>query len=227
MKLSKDQEKTIEVDEHHKKVNGKNGVYLVKKVKSDLDKRLTAAEEQLLLTSFTYENHKSNAERNRSIIMLFLNTGLRVGEMAQLKLYDVFEMQGELKDVLVVRPEIAKRNKSRQIPLNGSAKESLRTLIGNNPKDLTSSILKKNNGDPLTRRSIQDIVKNACLRAGIDRLIGPHVLRHTFLSKVYANTKNVKITQQLAGHTDPKLTMQMYTHTTIDEMTDAVEGLNG
>lgn len=225
MKLTKEQEDKIEVDDHHKKVNGKNGVYLVKKVKSDLDKRLTAAEEDLLLSSFTYENHKSNAERNKGIIVLFLNTGLRVGEMSQLKLYDVFEMQGDLKDVLIVRPEIAKRNKSRQIPLNASAKEALRSLIGNKPTDLTSAILKKKNGAPLTRRSIQDIVKNACLRAGIGRLIGPHVLRHTFLSKVYANTKNVKITQQLAGHTDPKLTMQMYTHTTIDEMAEAVEGL--
>lgn len=225
MKLTKEQEDNLGVNTHHKKVNGKNGIYLVKKVKSDLDKRLTAAEEEMLLASFTYENHKSNAERNKNIIVLFLNTALRVGEIAQLKMYDVFEMQGELKDILIVRAEIAKRNKSRQIPLNSSAKEALRSIIGNKPADLTSALLTKKDGSPLTRRSIQDIVKNACLRAGINRLIGPHVLRHTFLSKVYAKHKDIKITQQLAGHTDPKLTIQMYTHTTLDEMAKAVEDL--
>lgn len=145
--------------------------------------------------------------------------------MAQLKMYDIFEMAGEIKDVLIVRPEIAKRNKSRQIPLNSQAVEAIRTLVGNKPEDLTTSLLRKNNGKPLSRRSIQDIVKNSCLRAGINRLIGPHVLRHTFLSKVYAKHKDIKITQQLAGHTDPKLTMQMYTHTTIDEMSAALEDL--
>ena len=97
--------------------------------------------------------------------------------------------------------------------------------MGNKITDSTVPLLRKKDGGALTKRAIQDIVKNSCLRAGIDRLIGPHVLRHTFLSKVYAKHKNIKITQQLAGHSDPKLTLEMYTHTTLDEMADAVEDL--
>jgi len=225
MKIDKKEETSVVVDEHHKKVNGKNGVYIVKRVKSELDKRLNQEEEELLLASFTYENHKSNAQRNKSIITLFLNTGLRVGEVSQLKLFDFFTIQGELKKVLVVRSEIAKRKKSRQIPLNSNAREAIRFLIGNEKSDLQAPLLSKKDGTALTRRSIQDIVKNSCLRAGINRLVGPHALRHTFLSKVYASSKDLKITQQLAGHSDPKLTMQLYTHTTLDEMADAVEGI--
>lgn len=213
------------VDLHHKEVNGKNGTYIVKKVKSDLDKRLDRDEEEALLASFTYENHKSKAERNKAIILFFLNTGLRVGEAAQVKVYDFMAIGGEIKNTLIVRPEIAKRKKSRQIPLNSTAKEAIRTLIGNKITDITIPLLRKKNEEALTKRAIQDIVKNSCLRAGIDRLVGPHALRHTFLSKVYAKHKNIKITQQLAGHSDPKLTLDMYTHTTLDEMADAVEDL--
>ena len=226
MKLTKESEELDpNLKEHYKKVNGKNGTYLVKRVKSELDKRLSQSEEEQLLASFTYENHKSQADRNRSIIVLFLNTGLRVGEMSQLKLFDIFEVGGEIKKILTIRPEIAKRKKSRQIPLNSAAIDAIRTLVGNERVNLGDPLLKKKSGAPLTRRALQDIVKNSCLRAGIDRLVGPHVLRHTFLSKVYAKHKDVKITQQLAGHADPKLTMQLYTHTTMDAMIDALDDL--
>ena len=226
MKITTDSEAiNPTLEEHFKKVNGKNGTYLVKRVKSDLDKRLSRSEEQQLMESFNYENHKSNADRNKNIVILFLNTGLRVGEMAQICLFDIFEMGGELKKILTIRPEIAKRNKTRQIPINSAAKEAIRSLVGNSRINLSDALLQKNTGGPLSRRALQDIVKNSCLRAGIDRLIGPHVLRHTFLSKVYAKHKDVKITQQLAGHADPKLTMQLYTHTTMDAMIDALEDL--
>ncbi len=215
----------IEVDQHHKVVAGKDGHYLVKKVKSELDKRLSESEEELLLGSFTYANHKSNAERNKHIIILLLNTGLRVNELASLHVYDVLESTGEVKSTLEVRPETAKRGKARQIPLNAAAKEAVFYFTGASGKPLTSHLISKRNGEPLTRRSLQDIVKNSGLRAGITRLIGPHTLRHTFLSKVYTKSKNVKITQQLAGHSDPKLTMRLYTHTTLDEMAEAVEDM--
>lgn len=217
--------KTPVADEHHKVVDGKNGKYLVKKVKSDLDKRLNESEEALLLASFTKENHGGHAERNRAIITFLLNTGLRVAEFSHLKVYDVLKSDGDVKETLEVRPETAKRNKGRQVPLNTNAKEAIRILIGNASPGLTDSLIRKNDESPLSRRSIQDIVKNAGLRAGVTRLIGPHALRHTFLSKVYMKTKNVKVTQQLAGHSDPKMTMQLYTHTTMDEMASAVEEL--
>ena len=216
---------SVEVDKHHKVVAGKDGHYLVKKAKSDLDKRLSESEEVDLLASFTYKNHKSNALRNKWIVQMFLNTGLRVNEMASLKMYDVLDATGEVKKVLELRPETAKRAKSRQIPLNAVAREAVTYFSINGTKPLTSALISKKNGDPLTRRSLQDVVRNSGLRAGVERLIGPHTLRHTFLSKVYVKHKNVKITQQLAGHSDPKLTMQLYTHTTIDEMAEAVEDL--
>ena len=209
------------MSDQYKTVQG----YRVKKAKSDLEKRLTDEEVDRLLSSFTYENHRNYWKRNKAIALLFLNTGLRVGEVAGLKAFDVLKFSGEIKKILDVRPEIAKRKKARQVPLNTTSREAIKTLLEGRDVQYDDHLLVTSTGNPLSKRAIQHIVTNACLRAGIDRLVGCHALRHTCLSRLYEKTKNIKVVQTIAGHANSKLTIDFYTHATMDGLTSAMEEL--
>ena len=209
-------------DELYKEVNG----YKVKIKKSEIEKRLTEDEEKILLESINQETHKNYWERNKAIVLFLLNTGLRVAEFQKLLVSDVINMGKKPKSTLDVRPSTAKRGKARHVPLNENAKKAITILLKNREELCYNDPLVVGlKNKPLSRRAIQEVVHTASLKAGINRQVFPHMLRHTFLSKVYNKTGNLKITQSLAGHSNSKITMDMYVHTTMEEMTDAVDSL--
>ena len=201
--------------------------YDVRTKKTKVEKRLTNQEADRLLESITPDTHKGYWKRNKAVIQFLLNTGLRIGEMHGLLISDLIGINGKLKDVLYVRPEIAKRKKARNIPLNRKAQESVKFLIEDRPEVLiTDSLVVQPNGKPLGKKALQDIVKLSALKAGIDRLVGPHNLRHTCLSQLYEKTKNVKVVQTIAGHARSQLTIDLYTHATMDGLTEAMKTLD-
>jgi len=211
------------MDEVFKIVKG----HTVKIKKTEMEKRLTQEEAEILLNSITQETHKSFWKRNRAIIAFLLHTGLRVAELSGLKIYDVLTVGGKVKGVLDLRAEIAKRKKPRHIPLNDTAQQCVRDLIeGRSDAAYVDPFLAKKDGKPLTKRAVQDIVTNAALRAGLNRLVGCHMLRHTCLSRLYEKTGNIKIVQTLAGHSNASLTINLYTHTTMDGLAEAVKTLD-
>jgi len=201
--------------------------HTVKTKKTEMEKRLSQEEVELLLASITPETHKSFWKRNRAIILFLLHTGLRVAEICGLRIHDVLTMGGKVKGVVDLRAEIAKRKKPRHIPLNDTAQQCVKDLIeGRDNVAYTDPFLGKKDGKPLTKRAVQDIVTNACLKAGINRLIGPHTLRHSCLSRLYEKTGNIKIVQVLAGHSNASLTINLYTHVTMDGLTEAMKVLD-
>ena len=149
------------------------------------------------------ETHKNYWRRNRALVVLLLNTGLRVGELAGLKVSDVVTVQGKIKVMLFVRPEIAKRKKPRHIPLNNTAQAAVKDLLDpeHRPEPgFDDALIVTPRGRRLSVRMIQHVMTLAALKAGIERLVGPHGLRHTCLSRVYEKTTNIKLVQTLAGH---------------------------
>ena len=200
--------------------------FTVKKKKTQLEKRLTAAEAETLLASITPETHKRYWRRNKAVIQFILNTGLRVSEVAGLKLSDVLNVNGKVKILLDVRSEIAKRKKARQVPLNTTAQAAVRDLLLDRPEPgFNDSLVVTPKGRPLSVRMIQHLVTLSCLKAGILRLVGPHNLRHTCLSKLYEKTGNVKICQVVAGHSKASTTMDLYVHPTLDGISEAMKTL--
>jgi len=201
--------------------------FKVKAKKTKIEKRLTEQEMKTVLDSITWETHKGYCKRNKAIIQFLLNTGLRVGEFSLLKLSDVLTVSASVKDVLDIRAEIAKRHKARHVPLNKAAKEAVTLLLeGRGDASFSDSLVTRPDKKPLSKRSIQDVVTLACLKAGITRLMSPHAMRHTFLSRVYERTGNIKTVQELAGHSSSRLTMDLYTHTTMRNLEDAVKSLD-
>jgi len=122
------------------------------------------------------------AKRDRFILTLAVNTGLRVSELCGLTVSDV--MNSKIKDELVVRREIAKGKVERVIPLNRKVKRAIKELISWN-KDQgfnqypISRLLISQKGKAMTRQQVQRIIKRARERARLDLEATPHTLRHT------------------------------------------------
>jgi len=200
----------------HKVVKGRE----VKVKKTDLEKRMTTDERDNFLNCFTYKNFGNNALRNKGICQFLLYTGLRLKEFCELRVYDVLKLTGNFKDILDVRAETAKRKKNRQIPLNKQAKEALSLLINKDDMSLEDKVV------PVSPRQVREIVAQASIRSGLNRILSPHCLRHDFLSRVYENTKDVKTCQRLAGHSSSKTTMDIYVQSTWNSLQNAVDDLD-
>jgi integrase/recombinase XerD len=147
--------------------------------------------------------------RNRTILEVFYASGLRVSEMVDLKVDNVKLEQG----ILRVR---GKGNKERLVPMGLPARKALAAYLEKVRPQLDRSqraaeVFLSNNGHPLTRARLWGIVKEAARRAGIDRNLYPHMLRHSFATHLLAGGADLRIIQEMLGHADISTT-QIYTH---------------
>jgi len=189
---------------------------------------LTIEEQHGLLESLLPEstNHYefTISLRNYTLAMLLLETGLRIGEAVQLTIGDLRFADQPVK-TLEVRAEIAKTKQPRRIPVSTRLSLAITKLneqfwkpllkIDSDPAFIAGP---KNNA--LTTRQVQRILEAAALAAGIRR-VTPHMLRHTFATRVLARS-NIRVTQMLLGHMSLQST-QIYTHPDDDQLRKAVE----
>lgn len=153
--------------------------------------------------------------RNKAILELLYATGLRISELINLKFsnFDVEEC--------IVRV-IGKGDKERIVPIYDSALEYLKIYINNYRYSLlikgpSEYIFLNNHGEPLTRQAVFKMIKKECLIKGIKKNISPHTLRHTFASHLLQNGADLRIIQELLGHSSLSTT-QIYTHVTNEKL---------
>jgi len=164
--------------------------------------------------------------RNWGMGMVMLEAGLRVGELVGLNVGDLV-VRGEPVRMLIVRSEIAKRAKERQIPvstrLHGAIAELIRVLWrGNTELAWVPCWFCGRMARRLTTRQVESIVRAAGV-AALGRPIHPHVLRHTFGTRI-ERVAGIRVAQELLGHADIRTT-QIYTHPNGDDLRRAVDGL--
>jgi integrase/recombinase XerD len=147
--------------------------------------------------------------RNRAILELLYSSGLRVSELAALRLAAVNFEQG------VVRV-LGKGRKERLVPLGRPAQARLSEYLEQaRPRlDLTGAaahLFLSARGRPLTRDRVWRLVRDAAILAGIRKDVYPHMLRHSFASHLLAGGADLRVIQELLGHADISTT-QIYTH---------------
>ena len=149
--------------------------------------------------------------RDRALLETLYATGIRVSELINLKFTDLHE---ELKLVKV----FGKGSKERLIPISevalswiDSYKEKVRDplilKIGKN----TDFIFLNSRGSSLTRQAVWQIIKHYCKMAGIQKNVTPHTLRHTFATHLLENGADLRVVQEILGHSDISTT-QIYTN---------------
>lgn len=168
---------------------------------------LSIDEIDLLLT--TPETSKNNGYRDRTMLELLYATGIRVSELINIELEDVNLLMGFVK-------VFGKGNKERIIPLGETVIELLKTYIENvRPqllkKQVTHTLFLNMQGKPLTRQGIWKIIKQTGAKAGIQKRLTPHTLRHSFATHLLENGADLRAVQEMLGHSDISTT-QLYTH---------------
>ncbi|MFQ5901115.1 MAG: site-specific tyrosine recombinase XerD [Thermodesulfobacteriota bacterium] len=153
--------------------------------------------------------------RDKTMFEVLYATGLRVSELVSLKVRDVNLQVGYLTT-------IGKGSKERIVPLGESAIDWIREYIETTRtiilKGRTSFYLFLNyTGRKMTRQGFWKIIKNSALKAGIDKKITPHILRHSFATHLLERGADLRSLQIMLGHSDISTT-QIYTHVNADRL---------
>lgn len=147
--------------------------------------------------------------RDRAILELFFSTGLRLSELCSLNRdldlsKDEFSIRGKGEKVRVVfLSDDAKSAINKWLKKRTDMDEPMFTALSH----------RKNESTRLTPRSIERIVKQYAINAGISKKVTPHVLRHSFATDLLRNGADIRSVQMMLGHANIATT-QVYTHIT-------------
>lgn len=166
-------------------------------------------------------------QRDMVILLMFLNTGMRVSELVQLNLNSLQE-DGDAFRVII----IGKGGKERVLKLNHETSYALKNYLKvrpdpKNEKDQNALFLGKNRGR-LHRASVWRIIEKYVKVANIPpkaQNISPHKLRHTLATRLLSKGTNLRVVQEILGHSSI-MTTQIYTHVINDEKDEALESLD-
>lgn len=162
---------------------------------------------------------KAEGHRNRAIIEMLYGSGLRVSELVNLRLSNIYRQEGYMRI-------LGKGNKQRLVPISPEADKQLeywledRCHLDIKPEAKDIAFL-NHYGRQLTRAMIFTIVKRLAQLAGITKTISPHTLRHSFATHLLQNGADLRIIQHLLGH-ESIVTTEIYTHVDIHDLREAV-----
>ena len=162
---------------------------------------------------------KSESHRNRAIIEMLYGSGLRVSELVNLRLSDMYLKEGYLRIT-------GKGSKQRLVPVSPVAVKWFgywmedRNRLDIKPEAVDIAFVNRY-GRQLTRAMIFTIIKTLAREAGIQKTISPHTLRHSFATHLLQNGADLRIIQQLLGH-ESISTTEIYTHVDIQDLREAV-----
>lgn len=182
------------------------------KLEKKLPEYLSVEEVDKLLdikTNTVYE------KRNKAMLEMLYGTGVRISELINLTMSNIF-----LEDKMI--KVFGKGSKERIIPINTYALDCLvdylqfgrSALLGTKTSEY---VFISSRRTKITRQAFFKIIKKLCEEAGIKKNISPHILRHSFATHLLHNGADLRIVQELLGHSDISTT-QIYTHLTNEKL---------
>lgn len=156
------------------------------------------------------EKKQIYAIRNQCIILLLLNTGMRVSELTSLDLLDI-----DLQETCI--RVFGKGSKERIVFFMPSVVPYLENYINDvrpvliNGKENENALFIGSKGSRITPRAIENILNDRASRASVPFKVTPHMLRHTFATSLLNEDVDIKMVQELLGHASLSTT-QIYTH---------------
>lgn len=188
------------------------------KLDQHLPSVLTLEEIDLLVGAIDVST--AEGQRNRAIIEMLYGSGLRVSELVNLRMSNMY-----LDDGFMIIT--GKGSKQRMVPVSDESKKQFALWMQCRHESITEQpgqedfAFLNRRGHQLTRVMIFTIIKQLCLKAGIQKTISPHTLRHSFATHLLQNGADLRVIQQLLGHEDITTT-EIYTHLDIADLREAV-----
>lgn len=160
-------------------------------------------------------------ERNRTIIETMYCCGLRVSELINLKISDLFFDEGFIR-------VIGKGNKQRYVPIHYTTQKYVLFYIRDirphikPQKGFEDTIFLNRRGKDLTRQMIFIILKDLAIKIDLNKKISPHTLRHSFATHLLKNGADLRAIQQMLGH-ESITTTEVYVHLDKSYLKEVVE----
>lgn len=152
--------------------------------------------------------------RDKALLEILYATGARISEVLALVVDDI----AETRDFIKVT---GKGDKQRVVPVGGAAQRALEAYLVRGRPALSAgkshAVFLNKRGGALSRQSAWTIIKDAASRAGLDKAISPHTMRHSFATHLLEGGADVRTVQELLGHASVTTT-QIYTHVTPENL---------
>ena len=193
------------LDKFNYSENNYSELITIPKKSKSLPKVMTKKEVNQLIKHVEMNTMKNL--RDDALIELLYSTGLRVSEVANLKIRDIDFKKSEINI-------LGKGNKERIVIFNNKSKEKIIRYLKNDKRFIslkTEALFQNKFKEALTARSIQRILKKYLNFSGINSKYSTHTLRHTFATHLLEGGADIKVIQQLLGHSSPETT-KIYTH---------------
>lgn len=165
--------------------------------------------------------------RDAALLELLYGTGARISEVTNL---DVDDVSRVLTDPDLGLRLLGKGNKERLVPLGSYARAALEAwLVRGRPvlmaaaRRATPALLLNTRGDRLSRQSAWSIIRSRAADAALTTEISPHSLRHSFATHLLDGGADVRVVQELLGHSSVTTT-QIYTEVTVEHLREVYRG---
>ncbi|PCJ66126.1 MAG: tyrosine recombinase [Bacteroidetes bacterium] len=180
---------------------------LTPKLPKKLPEVLSHVEIETMLAAIDFS--KISGERDKTVIMLLYGSGLRVSELVNLSINDLYLEDGFIK-------VLGKGEKERLVPIGGKTIKQIglyfqyyRNEVSN--ENSKNTLILNQRGNKLSRVSIFKIVKDLASEAQVKKSISPHTLRHSFATVLIEAGADLRAVQQMLGH-ESITTTEIYTH---------------
>ncbi len=189
-------------------VNNPSSLLETPKIARKLPDTLSVHEIDLLIGSI--DASKPDGMRNKAMMEVLYGCGLRVSELTDLKISDIFEESEFIKVV-------GKGNKERIVPIGATALKLIKIYM---EEVRVHATIKRGNEDyiflnrfgaKLSRIAIFNLIKSLAVAAGIKKSISPHTLRHSFATHLIEGGADLRAIQEMLGHASITTT-EIYTH---------------
>lgn len=152
---------------------------------------------------------KPDGHRNKTIIEILYGSGLRVSELVNLKISNIFFDE----EYMLIE---GKGNKQRLVPISTESEKQIKLWLEerrhlNINKGSEDALILNLRGGKISRMAVFNIIKSTAEAAGIKKTISPHTYRHSFATHLLENGANLRAIQQLLGH-ESITTTELYTH---------------
>ena len=148
--------------------------------------------------------------RDAAMLELLYGAGIRVSEAVKLNLSDLDLNEGEIRI-------LGKGSKERIVLVGSYAVKALKKYLSSRQKSDSRAVFQNQRGGRLTERSVERLIKFYARKAGLDKIVTPHTLRHTFATHLLGKGADLRTVQELLGHSSLSTT-QVYTHITKERL---------
>ncbi len=153
---------------------------------------------------------KAEGHRNRTILEVLYSCGLRVSELTDLKISNLYLDKGFIR-------VIGKGDKERLVPIGGKAIREINNYLPDRnglpeiQKDSQDILFLNRRGKKLTRVMIFTIIRDLAKQTGLKKHVSPHTFRHSFATHLIEGGADLRAVQEMLGH-ESILTTEIYTH---------------